>query len=86
MRKIEFEALMQKMCQIEREMFDVIGEQKTIRETQEYGLVGKKCLVIIYDDYKTRVYANGKEISDGIKSITFTTGETPTIEYERIIV
>ena len=59
--------------------------QKTIQQTQEKGLVEEKDLVIIYDNGKTRIYQKGKEISEGIKSITFNAEEIPTIEYEKVV-
>jgi hypothetical protein len=85
MKKFEYEALLQKMYSINNRLDEILKYEKIIQQTQEQNLVEKKDLVIIYDNRKTRIYQKGKEISDGIKSITFTAGEIPTIEYEKEI-
>lgn len=85
MKNRQYEIIAQKIIQLERMMHDIIREQKNIREVQELGLVGKKSLVIIHDNYKTRVYKDGKDITDGIKDITFIADELPVIEYKKTI-
>lgn len=89
MRKYELENLIRKYGEVlykTNYRLESIEEiQKTIQQTQEKGLVENKKLVIIYDKGNTRIYQDGKDITKGIRSITFNAEEIPTIEYEKVV-
>ena len=89
MKKYELENLIRRNAETNYKISCCLREikeyQKTIQQTQEKGLVENKKLVIIYDKGNTRIYQDGKDITKGIRSITFNAEEIPTIEYEKVV-